>query len=105
MTTPTTPDDLLDAHVALPSHVVHRSFAAETVVLNLRTGKYHGLNVTAGEMLDGLEAGRTPREVAAAIAQEYDRDGDEVQRDMLALLAGLSERELIEVAASGEREQ
>jgi Coenzyme PQQ synthesis protein D (PqqD) len=102
MTSPTTPDELLDARVALPAHVVHRSFAAETVVLNLRTGKYHGLNRTAGEIIDGFEQGRTPREVAATIAQEYGRDVEGVQADVLELLSGLRQRGLIEIAVAGE---
>ncbi len=96
---PTT-DDLLDARMLLPQHVVHRSFAAETVVLNLRTGKYHGLNATAGQMLDGLEQGRTPREVAQATADEYGRDEVEVQADVVALCRGLLERQLIEIAGA-----
>jgi hypothetical protein len=103
MSQPTTPEELLDAHVALPAHVVHRSFAAETVVLNLKTGKYHGLNGTAGEVLDGLEKGQTPREVAAAIAREYGRDSAVVQADVLELLSGLAERGLIEIAVAPER--
>ena len=54
----------LSARVRLPQHVVHRSFVAETVVLNLRTGKYHGLNPTAGKMLEALDAAPT---VGAAV--------------------------------------
>jgi hypothetical protein len=102
MPEPTTADDLLDARMRLPQHVVHRSFVAETVVLNLKTGKYHGLNVTAGQMLDELEKGRTPREVAEAIAEEYGRDPGEVQADVLALCRGLLERQLIEIADVGD---
>jgi hypothetical protein len=100
MPDPTTPDDLLDARMQLPQHVVHRSFVTETVVLNLKTGKYHGLNATAGEMLDALEQGRTPREVAVAIAQEYGREDGEVQADVVALCRGLLERQLIEIAGA-----
>ena len=95
-------DDLLDTRMLLPQHVVHRSFVAETVVLNLRTGKYHGLNATAGQMLDGLEQGRTPREVAQAIAAEYNLDEITVQADVVALCRGLLERQLIEIAAAGD---
>ena len=41
--------------VRVPRHVVHRDFPAQTVILNLETGKYHGLNPTAGT--DALRAG------------------------------------------------
>jgi hypothetical protein len=82
--------------------VVHRSFVAETVVLNLKTGKYHGLNATAGEILDSLERGQTPREAAELIAQEYGRDPGEVQADVVSLCRGLLERRLIEIAGTGD---
>ena len=42
----------LDAHASVPQHVVYRRFAAETVVLNLETGTYHGLNATGARMLE-----------------------------------------------------
>jgi len=97
-----TSEELLDAHLRLPQHVVHRSFIAETVVLNLRSGKYHGLNASAGQMLAGFEQGRTPREVAATVAQEYGRDEDEVCADVVELCRGLLARQLIEIAGEGE---
>ena len=40
-----------------PSHVVYRTFVTETVALNIETGQYHGLNATAGRMLEVLERG------------------------------------------------
>ena len=62
----------LASKVTRPQHVVYRSFPSETVVLNLQTGSYHGLNATAGRMLDGSSArmrarcGRGARERATS---------------------------------------
>ena len=92
-----TDDELLDAHLKLPDHVVHRSFVEETVVLNLRTGKYHGLNRVAGEMLEGFERGKSPRETAAAVAKTYGQDMDQVTSDALVLCRALVDRELVDV--------
>ena len=36
------------AQVSLAPDVVYRTFATETVILNLQTGRYHGLNKTGG---------------------------------------------------------
>ena len=36
------------AHVAIAPDVVYRTFATETVILNLQTGRYHGLKMTGG---------------------------------------------------------
>jgi hypothetical protein len=88
--------------VVVPQHVVHRRFPTETVVLNLRTGKYHGLNPTAGAMLEQLgETGSISR-TAAALAAEHGRDIDEVEADLRELVAALRERGLIEPAAESE---
>ncbi len=88
---------LLAGRVRLPEHVVHRGFAAETVVLNLQTGKYHGLNPTAGRMLEVLESKDSVGQAAAEIANEYGQPIDQVEQDLCALCADLAERGLIEV--------
>jgi hypothetical protein len=38
----------------VPEHVVHRDFQEETVVLNLETGQYYGLNPTARRIFAAL---------------------------------------------------
>ena len=54
----------LDSSVRIPPNVVYRTFARETVVVNLETGMYHGLNRVGGRMLEILE--QTPSIRAAA---------------------------------------
>lgn len=96
MTSPTD-QTLLAARARLPQHVVHRSFVAETVVLNLRTGKYHGLNVTAGRMLEALEAADTVADAIPGLAAEFGVEEEQIRADLLALCRGLLERGLIEI--------
>jgi hypothetical protein len=91
-------DELLAACARLPQHVVHRSFVSETVVLNLRTGKYHGLNTTAGRMLEALEAAPTVGDAVPVLAEEYGLEQQQIRRDLLALTRGLLERGLIVTA-------
>ena len=71
----TSDQQLLTSRVRLPQHVVHRSFVAETVVLNLRTGKYHGLNPSAGRMLDALVAAPSVQDIVTTLAAEYGVEG------------------------------
>ena len=93
-------ETLLNARVRLPQHVVHRSFVAETVVLNLETGKYHGLNPTAGRMLDALDAAPSVREAAAQVAEEYGQDRSAVEADMVAFCRDLLDRKLVEIVVA-----
>jgi hypothetical protein len=89
-------NDLLAARLRMPHHVVCRSFVAETVVLNLQTGQYHGLNPTAGRMLEALQAAPTAGAAVAGLAEEYGVAREQIERDLLALAVGLLERGLIE---------
>ena len=92
--------ELLDLTVRVPDHVVHRAFVAETVVLNLQTGRYHGLNPSAGRMLAVLETEGRVRDAAGTLAEEYDQPLDLIERDLARLCRQLLERKLIEF--SGE---
>jgi hypothetical protein len=84
--------------VRVPDHVVYRPVPHETVVLNLQTGKYHGLNPTAGRMLELLEKGLSLAATAETAAAEYGRPVEDVERDLQAFCADLSARGLIEVS-------
>lgn len=91
---------LLSSKINVPQHVVYRSFPSETVLLNLQTGKYHGLNATAGRMLDELQKAATVRDAAAALAESYGQPQDVVEHDACELCASLLERGLVEADAS-----
>jgi Coenzyme PQQ synthesis protein D (PqqD) len=90
-------DEITTARVLVPEHVVHREFPAETVVLNLNTGQYHGLNPTAGRMLDAMQEAGSVGEAVDRIASEFERPREEVEMDVRGLCAGLLERGLIEL--------
>jgi hypothetical protein len=95
-------DSLLGTKLNVPQHVVYRSFPSETVVLNLQTGKYHGLNATAGQMLAELERAACVRDAAASLAESYGHDQSVVERDLCELCQALLDRGLIETHGSAE---
>jgi hypothetical protein len=92
---------LLGARVKVPQHVVYRSFPSETVVLNLETGKYHGLNSTAGQMLEEMERAASVGEAAATAAAAFDQPREQIEEDMRELCQALLERGLLEIDGSG----
>ena len=91
---------LLDATVAVPQHVVHRAFPTETVVLNLETGMYHGLNPVAGRMLEVLEQLGNVGEAASRLAREFEQPLERIEDDLGSLCRDLRERGLIQVTAA-----
>lgn len=96
--TPIDAQELLATRVRLPQHVVHRGFVAETVVLNLRTGQYHGLNPTAGRMLEAINSSSSIGAAVPDLAAEYGIDPEQIERDLVELCHGLLDRDLIEIA-------
>lgn len=87
----------LDATVRIPNHVVYRAFVRETVVLNLETGRYHGLNPTAGTMLSALEAAGSIRGALESLAETFPNAGDRLEPDLLRFCEDAAQRGLIEL--------
>lgn len=90
---------LVVAHIRVPEQVVFRTFEAETVLLNLQTGRYHGLNATGTRMLELLGETGSVAATAEAVAAEYDASLGAVTQDVIQLCRDLVERGLIEVDA------
>ena len=87
---------LLDAVARVPEYVVHRTFDAETLLLNLETGQYHGLNETGGRMVELLETSDGHvRAAAEKLADEYEVAFDEIAPDLTRFCADLEELGLI----------
>jgi Coenzyme PQQ synthesis protein D (PqqD) len=96
MTVPSRPA-VRPTRVKIPQHVVFRAFAEESVVLNLESGRYHGLNPTAGRMLELIGELGDLDVVAERIADETGTPATRVANDLRQLCSSLEERGLIEV--------
>ena len=82
-------------HVGIPEHVVRREIGDETVILNLRTGRYHGLDAVGGRMLTLLGEGMALGDVARTVAEEYGEAPERVRGDLDELCHKLAERGLV----------
>lgn len=79
----------------MPSHVVYRDFAAETVLLNLNTGKYHGLDPIGGRMLEALDRHGRFEAALDELSGEFDAPRERIAADMNKLCTLLLERGLL----------
>jgi hypothetical protein len=97
-------EDVLAATPSVPDHVVYRAFVNETVVLNLETGAYHGLNPSGATMLERLTTAETVRAAAAALAEYYRQPLDQIESDLCEFCLSLQERGLL-VLSDGDKPQ
>lgn len=93
-------DELSRIRARVGADVVHRTFGDRAVVLNLRTGAYHGLNHTAYTMLDVMAASSSLETALDQLTVRYDAPRDMIKRDLIALCRTLIERRLVEVDAA-----
>ena len=91
----------LGTRARVPNNVVYRDFVNETVVLNLNTGTYHGLNPTAGRMLQAVERADTLREAAARLAADNAWELPTVEIDLVDLCQTLADSGLLEIEDGG----
>lgn len=87
--------DMLTTRVRVPEHVVYREFAEDTVILNLQSGMYHGMNATAARMLEELCSAASVGEAVEALASEFEAPPEVIERDVVVLCKTLEERGLI----------
>jgi len=81
--------------ISVPEQVVHRAFGEQTVLLNLATGQYHGLNATGRRIFELLSERGSTDGVAAQIATEYEIDEALAASDLDDLCTALTERGLL----------
>lgn len=85
---------------AISEDVVHRVLDGETIVLNLESGTYFGLNVTGTRVWRLIEEGASQAEMVERISREFGHPLDAVRADVDELLEALQSRGLVTVAPS-----
>lgn len=84
---------------SISDEVVAREVGGETMLLDLSSGTYFGLDQIGGRIWQLLEDGSSPAEACDALIGEYDVIRETLETDVLALLADLLERRLIVAGA------
>jgi hypothetical protein len=79
----------------LSPDVVFRDLEGEAVILDLASGRYFGLNPVGTRIWTLLDAGTPIERIIQAVAEEYDADIGQIDRDVKALIENLSSRGLI----------
>ena len=100
----TKPEDQLltpDSEVKVAPDVLFSEVQGEAVLLNVKTGIYFGLNQVGTYIWTSLEESITLRVLQKKLVEQYDASPEQVWTDLVALVADLHGRSLVEVDASG----
>lgn len=84
--------------VRVSEQVVVRRVGDDTVLLNLKSRTYFGLNPVGGRIWELIAEKGTLQAVLEKMADEYEATPEELQQDILRLVEELRENGLVEVA-------
>jgi hypothetical protein len=85
----------LAARMRVPENVVYRDFGDDTVILNLESGTYHGLNRTAAMMVAAIDESPSVGAAVERLVRETGQPEEVIEGDVLRLCEQLVDRGLI----------
>jgi hypothetical protein len=87
----------LSDKATIPPQVMARTVGTETVILDLASGTYFGLDPIGARIWELLGEGRTLAEVCDAMQQSHEVSRADIERDVLALAQALQMQKLIAI--------
>lgn len=81
--------------ISIPKEVMTRKVGDETVILDLASGTYYGLNSLGSRIWQLLGEGLSLAVVCERLLEEYDVSADVLQSDALKLVSDLQAKGLI----------
>ena len=86
----------LDTKLSIPSQVMSRLVGDETVLLDLASGIYFGLDGVGKRIWETVAEGRSLEETASVITSEFEVEEAQAQQDVIEFAKDLVERGLLE---------
>ena len=87
----------LSEKVTIPAQVMAREIGDETVILDLASGTYYGLDPVGARIWQLMADGRALAQVCETMMSEYEVTRETIKRDVLALVQTLAEKQLVTV--------
>jgi hypothetical protein len=95
-------DMTLDDSVVVPPAVLSREVNGETVLLNLDSGVYFGLDEVGTDIWRLLQSGATLAQTADELVSSYEVERPVLEADLLRLVDELAAKGLIKVLPHGQ---
>lgn len=87
----------LDSKVVASKHQVSSQLGEEAVILDLKAGVYHGLNVTSARIWQLVQQTSTGAAIRDCILAEYSVEPGRCEQDVLSILREFKAKGLIDV--------
>lgn len=87
----------------VPRRVVYRTLVTETVLLNIETGLYHGMDNVGSRFFGALQETESVQAAVALLVEEFDAPEERIREDMLGYCSDLLERGLLELEKPEDR--
>ncbi len=84
----------------VPADVLVQELQGESVLLNLKSGRYFGLDEVGTRMWTALTSAESLQAASGVLLAEYDVDAERLYADLRALVEKLAEHGLLEVRAA-----
>ena len=81
--------------VTIPTQVMARTVGDETVILDLASGTYFGLDPVGARIWALMGEGKMLSEICATMLEEYEVEREQLEADVLRLADELAERGLV----------
>ena len=86
--------------MVIPAQVMSRQVGDETVILDLSSGMYFGLDPVGARIWQLLNDGQSVDAVVITLLGEYDVTEDQLRQDVNSLVSELVSRGLVQVSPS-----
>ena len=89
----------LESSFTINEGIIARELDGETVILNLSSGTYFGLNAVGTRVWQLLESHTSLKEVLDTMGDEFEVEAAMLEADLLRLVAQFSREELVSQSA------
>jgi len=81
--------------ISISPNTLAKRLGDETVILHLGSGTYFGLDSVGARIWHLMAEGKSPAQICDIMLDEYDVSGEDVERDITALIKDLLAQDLI----------
>ena len=87
--------------VKMPDEILITGLQGESVILNLNSERYFGLDDVGTRFLSVLTNANSIQAAYETLLQEYDVEGEVLRQDLISIIGQLVDQGLVEIASEG----